>query len=195
MCAIFAAYDAMFKICNEVKSEFTNNRLKLEAIEKHKKLIEKRLRDIKQYILDNFYDETKKSFVRNVDDKRIDISILGTVYPFKVFAPKEKKILTTVERMNMTLRTYTGGYIRYDGDTYNGGYNPWVIANLWMANYYLEAGQKKQARECFDFVVKSASEHGFLGEQINNETMKPAWIVGLAWSHAMFISMATRLYV
>lgn len=193
MSAIFAAYDAMFKICNEVKSEFTNNRLKLEAIEKHKKLIEKRLRDIKQYILNNFYDENKKSFVRNVDDKRIDISILGSVYPFGVFAPKEKKILTTIERMNMTLRTYTGGYIRYESDTYNGGYNPWVLANLWMANYYLEAGQKKMARECFDFVVRSASEHGFLGEQVDNETMKPSWIVGLTWSHAMFISMTTRL--
>lgn len=193
MSAIFAAYDAMFKICNEVKSEFTNNRLKLEAIEKHKKLIEKRLRDIKQYILNNFYDENKKSFVRNVDDKRIDISILGSVYPFGVFVPKEKKILTTIERMNMTLRTYTGGYIRYESDTYNGGYNPWVLANLWMANYYLEAGQKKLARECFDFVVRSASEHGFLGEQVDNETMKPSWIVGLTWSHAMFISMTTRL--
>lgn len=191
--AIFGAYDVMLKICKEVKSEFTNNRLKIEAIEKHNKLLEKRQREIKDFVLHNFYDETKKTFVRNLDDRRLDISILGSSYPFKMFSPKEKKLLTTVERMNMTLRTYTGGYVRYEGDTYNGGYNPWVIANLWMANYYLEAGQKKEAVKCFEFVVKSASIHGLLGEQVNNETMKPSWIIGLTWSHAMFISMVSRL--
>lgn len=194
LAAIFGAYGAMLNIYEEVKPEFVNNRLKLEAIEKHKKVLEKRQREIKDFVLHHFYDESKKSFVRNLDDGRIDISILGCVYPFNLFSPKEKKVLTTVERMNMTLRTYTGGYIRYEGDTYNGGYNPWVIANLWMANYYLDNGQKKQAMECFEFVLRSASEHGFLGEQVNNETMKPSWIIGLTWSHAMFISVATRLY-
>ncbi len=195
MSAIFGAYNAMIKIYEEVKNEFVNNRLKLESIEKNRKLLEKGLRDIREYVLNNFYDEHKKSFVRNLEDGRIDISILGCVYPFGMFTPKEKRILTTIERMNMTIRTYTGGYIRYEGDTYNGGYCPWVIANLWMSNYYFEAGNRKQAKECFDFAVRSASEHGFLGEQVDNETMKPSWIIGLTWSHAMFISMATRLYV
>ena len=194
LAAIFGAYGAMLEMYKEVTNEFSNNRLKIEAIEKRKKVLEKRQREIKDFVLHHFYDEGKKSFVRNLNDGRIDISILGAVYPFKLFTSKEKRVLTTVERMNMTLRTYTGGYIRYEGDTYNGGYNPWVIANLWMANFYLENGQRKQARECFEFVVKSASEHGFLGEQVNNETMKPSWIIGLTWSHAMFVSVATRLY-
>lgn len=193
MSAVFGAYTAMLKIYKEVKDEFTNNRLKIEAIEKQKKIIEKRQREIKEYILKTFYDEKKKSFVRNLDDKRLDISILGAVVPFNVFTPKEKKFLTTIERMNMTLRTYTGGYIRYEDDCYNGGYNPWVLSNLWMANYYLEAGEKKKAKECFEFVVRTASGHGFLGEQVNNETMKPSWIIGLTWSHAMFIIVVDRL--
>ena len=62
-----------------------------------------------------------------------------------------------------------------------------------MVNYYLDAGEKNKAIECFEFVVKSSSEHGFLGEQVNNETMKPSWIIGLTWSHAMFISVVSRL--
>ena len=110
-----------------------------------------------------------------------------------MFSHKEKKFLNTIERINMTLRTYTGGYIRYEGDTYNGGYNPWVIANLWMANYYIEAGEKKKAKECFEFVVKSASPYGLLGEQVNNETMQPSWIIGLVWSHAMYINVVSKL--
>ena len=191
--AIFGAYASMLEIYKKVKEEFSNNRLKIEQIETRRKLLEKRERQLKEYALKTFYDEDKKSFVRNTTDKRLDISILGAVVPFKMITPKEKKFLTTIERMNMTLRTYTGGYIRYEGDTYNGGYNPWVIANLWMANYYLEAGCKKEAKECFEFVVRSASSHGFLGEQVNNETMQPSWIIGLTWSHAMFINVLTSL--
>ena len=103
-----------------------------------------------------------------------------------MFKAKEKKVLNTVERINMTLRTYTGGYQRFEGDHYIGG-NPWVISNLWMANYYLETGENKKARECFDFVLKTAGMHGYLAEQIDNNLMAPAWIIGLGWSHAMFI--------
>ena len=193
MSAIFGAYNAMLKIYKEVKAEYANNRLRIEAMEKRKKILEKREREIKEYVLKTFYDENKKCFVRNLDDRRLDISILGAVTPFNMFSPKEKRFLTTIERMNMTLRTYTGGYIRYEDDRYNGGYNPWVIANLWMANYYLDAGDKKKAKECFEFVVKSASSYGFLGEQVNNETMQPSWIIGLTWSHAMYVIVVNRL--
>lgn len=193
MSAIFGAYNAMLNIYKEVKSEYANNRLRIEAMEKRKKILEKREREIKEYVLKTFYDENKKCFVRNLDDRRLDISILGSVTPFNLFSPKEKKFLTTIERMNMTLRTYTGGYIRYEDDRYNGGYNPWVIANLWMANYYLDAGEKKKAKECFEFVVKSASSYGLLGEQVNNETMQPSWIIGLTWSHAMYIIVINKL--
>ncbi len=193
MSAIFGAYNAMLKIYKEVKVEYANNRLRIEAMEKRKKILEKREREIKEYVLKTFYDEDKKCFVRNLDDRRLDISILGSVTPFNMFSPKEKRFLTTIERMNMTLRTYTGGYIRYEDDRYNGGYNPWVIANLWMANYYLDAGDKKKAKECFEFVIKSASSYGFLGEQVNNETMQPSWIIGLTWSHAMFVIVINKL--
>ena len=192
MSAIFGAYNAMLKIYKEVKAEYANNRLRIEAMEKRKKILEKREREIKEYVLKTFYDEDKKCFVRNLDDRRLDISILGSVTPFNMFSPKEKRFLTTIERMNMTLRTYTGGYIRYEDDRYNGGYNPWVIANLWMANYCLDAGDKKKAKECFEFVVKSASSYGFLGEQVNNETMQPSWIIGLTWSHAMFVIVINK---
>lgn len=191
--AIFGAYNSMLKIYAAVEGEFANNRLRIEQFEKNKKMLNKRVREIKEYALKKFYDEEKKCFVRNTDDKRLDISILGTVVPFGLLTPKEKRLLTTIERMNMTLRTYSGGYIRYEGDTYNGGFNPWVIATLWMANYYLETGEKKKAKECFEFVVRSASPYGLLGEQVNNETMQPSWIIGLTWSHAMFVIVANKL--
>lgn len=55
-----------------------------------------------------------------------------------------------------------------------------------MALYYLQANDADKAKECFEFVVRSANLHGFLAEQVENDTMNPAWVVGLGWSHAMF---------
>ena len=190
--SIFAAFNSMIKIYEELKEEFIKNRVKQENVNKEKELLREMNVKIKEYILKNFYDETKKSFVRNLEDKQSDISILGTVIPFEVFTAKEKKIINTVERINMTLRTYTGGYLRFEGDEYTKG-RPWVIATLWMAHYYIDIGEEAKAKECFDYVIKTSTEHGLLAEQIDNETMKPAWVLGLGWSHAKFIIILDKM--
>lgn len=193
--SIYAAFDCMINIYNVLGkdiSEFENNRLKDEKVSKSKKEIEKLQLEIKKYINKNLYDEEKKSYIRNIEDGKMDISLLGAVVPFKLFKPKEKKIQNTVERINLSLRTYTGGYQRFENDHYMNG-NPWPIANLWMTLYYLETGEKKKAKECFDFVVKTSGKHYLLGEQVNNETLKPNWVIGLGWSHAMFIIVLEKL--
>ncbi len=196
LASIYAAFDSILNIYRALGknvSEFDNNRLKEEKIQRNEREIEKIQRGIKEYINENLYDEQKKSYVRNPEDKKMDISILGTVYPFNVFKPKENKIKNTVESINLHLRTYTGGYQRFEGDHYMNG-NPWPIANLWMTLYYLETGEKKKAKETFDFVVKTCGKHYFLGEQVDNSTLKPNWVIGLGWSHAMFLIVLEKLY-
>ncbi len=196
LASIYSAFNCIleiYRVLGKNVSEFENNRLKEEKVQKNEREIEKIQTEIKKYINQNLYDEEKKSYIRNIDDKRMDISILGAVTPFNVFKPKEKKIRNTVERINLSLRTYTGGYQRFEQDHYMNG-NPWPIANLWMTLYYLETGEKKKAKETFDFVVKTAGKHYFLGEQVNNETLKPNWVIGLGWSHAMFLIVLEKLY-
>jgi oligosaccharide amylase len=193
--SIYSAFDAMlniYKILGKNVSDFENNRLKDEKISKSKLELEKLQTELKKYIITNMYDEEKKCYVRNPEDKKMDISILGSVVPFKVFTAKEKKIENAVERINMSLRTYTGGYKRFEDDHYMDG-NPWPIANAWMTLYYLEKGEKRKAKETFDFVVKTAGIHSFLGEQIDNNTLKPNWVIGLGWSHAMFIIVLEKM--
>ena len=190
--SIFAANNSMIKIYEELKDEFTKNRVKQENVNKEKEALREENVKIREYILKNFYDDSKKSFVRNLEDKIMDISILGAITPFNVFTAKEKKVTNTIERINMTLRTYTGGYKRFEGDHYRDG-KPWVIATLWMANYYIEIGEKQKAKECFDYVVKTSTKHGFLAEQTNNETMQADWVIGLGWSHAMFIIVLNKM--
>ncbi len=196
LASIYSAFDCILNIYRALGknvSEFENNRLKEEKILKNEREIEKIQVEIKKYINKNLYDEERKTYLRNTEDNKMDISILGAVTPFKVFKPKEVKIKNTVENINMRIRTYTGGYQRFEGDHYMNG-NPWPIANLWMTLYYLETGEKKKAKEAFDFVVKTSGKHYFLGEQIDNQTLKPNWVIGLGWSHAMFIIVLEKLY-
>ena len=195
LAAIFGAFESMLKIYKALGknvSDFENNRLKDEKINKNINEITQLQVEIKKYIEENMYDEERKTYLRNLEDNRIDISLLGAVYPFRVFSPKEKRVLNTVENINLRLRTYTGGYQRFEYDHYRGG-APWPIANLWMTLYYLENGEKKKAKESFDFVLKTAGKHSLLGEQIDNNTLKPNWVIGLGWSHAMFIIVLEKM--
>ena len=196
LASIYAAFDSILGIYRAIGknvSEFENNRLKEEKIQKNEREIEKIRRGIKDFIENNLYDENKKSYVRNLSDRKMDISILGAITPFNVFSAKENKVKNTVESINLHLRTYTGGYQRFEGDHYMNG-NPWPIANLWMTLYYLESGEKKKAKETFDFVVKTCGKHYLLGEQVDNSTLKPNWVIGLGWSHAMFLIVLEKLY-
>ncbi len=190
--SIFAGFNAMIDIDELMVNEFNNNRLKQNEIREQKERLQDKIIKIKEYIVNNFYDEDKKNYRRNLEDDKLDISILGTIYPFNVFSPKEKKIENTIERINMTLRTYTGGYLRFENDHYTQD-RPWVITTLWMALYYIEVGKIKEAKECFDFVVNSQSPYGFLAEQVDNSRMEPAWVIGLGWSHAMFVIVLDKL--
>ena len=107
LACIYSAYDAMIKIYDELNDEFDGNRLKQETAIKEQEKLKKGQADIKKYVLEKLYDEQRKTFVRNEKDKKIDISLLGLVEPFKMFMPTEKKITNTIENINMTLRTYT----------------------------------------------------------------------------------------
>ena len=186
--AIYGAYKAMIDIYNELNSCFENNRLKQDDIIICKAKYEEQMRDIKKYIMDNLYDKDKEVLLRNTTDKLTDISVMGAIIPFEVFKPDEKVVRNTVEQINMTLRTYLGGYLRYQNDGYMGGKNPWIIATAWMALYYRKVGNKRQENECLKFIVNSATELGFLAEQANSD-LNEKWVIGLGWSHAMFIKL------
>ena len=192
--SIYAAFNALINIEEELqKNDNANNRIKQEITLNMKIKLESYKDKIKNYIIKNFYDEKQKIFYRNLNDKKMDISILGSTVPFNVFLPNEKTITNTAQKIGMTLRTYTGGYLRFEDDHYRGGNCPWVISTLWMALYYIEIGNIKEASECLNFVINSASSNGLLSEQVDNSLMQPSWVLGLGWSHAMFIIVLNAL--
>ena len=194
LASIIASFEAMIKIYKEISDENEKNaRLKLE---KRNKLIAKLIKYndmIKKFIHENFVDEKQMVLKRNLSDNNMDISIIGAIYPFDVININEKIVRNTVDKINMTLRTYKNGYLRFEGDNYMNGDRPWVITTLWMALYYLKAGEKSQAEKCFKYVVNTASKYGFLSEQVSNDDIDFQWVIGLGWSHAMFIIVLEEL--
>lgn len=180
--AIYSAFESMELIYKEFQKE--NKKYKLpknfSELSEYKKLV-------KDYILENLCNKDQNTLKRNTKDDYMDISIMGAVTPFKVFSPNDKIIQNTVQKLNLTLRTYTSGYLRFENDNYLGGKNPWPIATLWMCMYYKMIGANEEADECFKFVLNTATNLGLLAEQVDNEKMKSNWVIGLGWSHAMFI--------
>ena len=178
--AIYAAFKAMIQIEKELDEN------------KNIQELEEKAKNVREFCIKNFINDDN-TFKRNNKDNVCDISVLGAIVPFNMLSELQKETNNTIEKINLSLRTYTGGYIRFENDSYLGGNNPWPVATLWMALYNLKNGNKEEALKQLDFVINTATKHGFLAEQIDNETMKAKWVIGLGWSHAMFIIVLSAI--
>lgn len=194
LCSIIASFNSMKKIYAAIEDESEKNaRLKIEKINKLIQKMDKYSDILQGYIKENLIDDKSKTLKRNTKDNIVDISVIGSVCPFNIFDINEKVIKNTVDKINMTLRTYKDGYLRFENDSYMHGKNPWVITTLWMALYYIKAGEISKAKKCFKYVVNTSATYGFLSEQVNNEDENFQWVIGLGWSHAMFIVVLNEL--
>ena len=191
--SIISAFECMKKIYEVLDNEGESSRLKIEKRDKLISKLSKYSALLKSYIDDNLIEKNSFTFKRNTKDFNMDISVMGAVYPFGIFNVDDKVVKNTVDKINMTLRTYTSGYLRFEGDNYMGGGNPWIITTLWMAMYYIKCGDFDEALKCFKFVVDTSCEHGFLAEQVSNQDKNFKWVVGLGWSHAMFMIVLNEL--
>lgn len=106
--SIYASFNAMLKIYEELEDELSENRLKQGTMQRKRDMLEEGLEYTVEFVKENLYDEEKKSFVRSKEDRRLDMSVLGLTVPFEMFSPSEKKITNTIEMINLKLRTYTG---------------------------------------------------------------------------------------
>jgi len=137
-----------------------------------------------------------KGYMRDVtlEDPAIDVSLIGVSVPFDVFQPDDERVARTAEIIEKVLYTPSvGGIKRYENDNYIGG-NPWVVATLWVALYHIRRGNLDKAQSYLDWVVGAQTPLGLLPEQVDRESGKPAWVIPLTWSHAMFVLTAFELY-
>jgi GH15 family glucan-1,4-alpha-glucosidase len=132
-------------------------------------------------------------------DREIDASTLGLVYPFEVFSPNDKRIISTIREIEQKI-VDNGGLHRYEHDKYDGwvygtidrrkGAGAWPLLNFWISIYYAKAGNKEKALKYYNWVISRVDR--FIPEQIFRNDIQVS-VSPLCWSHSMFIIASKEL--
>lgn len=115
----------------------------------------------------------------------VDLSMLGLVWPLDIAGPYKQDIIDIVQER---LMREPFGFIRYDGDDYNGeGFTqrlgteyPWLLGDCFMA--HIEPNNPKWFNR-----LKAAEVHfGCMPEAYDPATLKPNRNTPLIWAEAMW---------
>jgi GH15 family glucan-1,4-alpha-glucosidase len=130
-----------------------------------------------------------------VKNDTVDCSSVFGAYIFGLFAADSNELLSSIETIKQLFGINDGkiGLPRYENDEYRrmnlsitGNY--WYITSFWMAQYYIDIGEKEKALDILDWAKDHALGTGVMGEQIDpitNEVISPA---PLTWTHAEYVA-------
>lgn len=127
-------------------------------------------------------------YLRSLGDPVLDVCLLGLAWPFAAVDPAGERMRATVEALEAELGDASTGVMRYAGDTYAGG-NKWVLGALWLGLWRRQAGDAAGLERALEYAVRVQTKLGLLPEQVTGDG-EPAWVVPLAWSHAMLLLAA-----
>jgi GH15 family glucan-1,4-alpha-glucosidase len=165
-----------------------------------------RWRDVAAEILENskvFFDPDRKAFRKGyllqedgslAFDNTLDVS---SFYGPMMYWPQDmnEEIKQSLETIENTLldKTSSGGCVRYEHDGYfmvdhNSLGNPWIIATLWLGQYYIRTQQLDRAKHYVDWAISHAEHSGMLSEQVNPNNGYAIGVSPLVWSHAELVN-------
>jgi len=135
-----------------------------------------------------FWNDEHGRYLRTLGDPTVDVSLLGLAWPFAAVDPRGPRMRATADAVERVLGRPGGGIMRYDGDAYAGG-NPWVLAALWLGLYQRQIGDAEGHARSLAYAKRVSTRLELLAEQVTDDGA-PAWVVPLAWSHAMLVLAA-----
>jgi GH15 family glucan-1,4-alpha-glucosidase len=128
-------------------------------------------------------------------DNTLDVSSLYGAMMFGLHDFNTDEISHTLEAIENILldKSPSGGCPRYEYDHYfesDPAYvgNPWFVTTLWLAQYYVRAGQVDKARHYVEWTTQHTLQSGMLSEQINPSDSTPLSVTPLVWSHAELVN-------
>ncbi|AAT44077.1 glycoside hydrolase family 15 protein [Picrophilus oshimae] len=149
-----------------------------------------------------FYSDDLGYYARRIYNGDVDFVLDSSVLWLVIFGikkPDDPRIVSTVKAIEKKLWVPgIGGIARYEGDYYqrisgkNIPGNPWIITTLWLADYYIMAGNTGRALELINWVVQHSEESGILSEQINPDNGEPISVSPLIWSHSQLVLTLKR---
>ncbi len=156
--------------------------------------------EMKKTLLDNAEEKGffQRSFGR-LDDARIDASLLGVIWPFRVVDADNPLAKQTVGLIEEKLVKDYGVY-RYENDEYDGwileglhrnkGAGFWPLLNYWMSTILNMMGEKEKAKRYYWKAAESSSE--YIPEQVFDNRIQKS-VCPLCWSHTMFVLASKEL--
>jgi glucoamylase len=143
---------------------------------------------VREAIERELWSEFHGRYLRSIGDPVLDVSLLGLAWPFASVDPAGERMRATVVALEAELGEVEHGVMRYAGDTYAGG-NNWVLAALWLGLWRRQVGDARGLEQALEYAVRVQTALGLLPEQVTGDG-EPAWVVPLAWSHAMLLLAA-----
>ena len=143
---------------------------------------------IQEGIERELWSEWHGRYLRSIADPTLDVSLLGLAWPFAAVEPGGERMRATVAAVESELGDEDGSLVRYAGDTYAGGHK-WVLAALWLGLWHRQGGDAAGFERSLEYALSAQTELGLLPEQVTDDG-EPAWVVPLAWSHAMLLLAA-----
>ncbi len=137
----------------------------------------------------------------DINDERIDASLLGVVYPFGVYGAEDKVVKDTVREIVDCL-CVDEGIMRYEGDEYDGwmygghmhrkkGAGTWPLLSFWLSVYYSRVGDVCVAEKWICSVLDRVDGSYFPEQLFGNSFQKS--VTPLSWSHCMFMIAVCEL--
>jgi GH15 family glucan-1,4-alpha-glucosidase len=139
--------------------------------------------------LDELWNPDKGAFYKSIDpkDDALDASVLLALQT-GLLPPSHDRYAAIVDAIEDRLWVKdVGGLARYEGDTYYGHENPWIICTLWLARCRLALGDLDRCRELIEWAASKAGPTDLLAEQLDRQTGEPTSVTPLVWSHSTFI--------
>lgn len=151
------------------------------------------------------YNTERKAFYKGVHirpdgtvdpDPTIDMSSIFGSFMYGLFpidSKQTKEAFATAHTVFDFAKDGVAGVPRYENDSYHrpdGVKEPnwWFVTTLWMAQYYLETGEREKAEEILRWTRDSAWPTGILAEQVNPKSREEVSVSPLCWSQAEYVS-------
>jgi GH15 family glucan-1,4-alpha-glucosidase len=134
-----------------------------------------------------------------VEDKIVDASVLGLVWPSAIISPHDRRMVATVRKIEQKL-VKNWGVHRYEHDLYDGwtyhtedrrkGGGAWPMLNCWMSIYYSRLGNKAKAQQYLGWVLENVDK--YIPEQVFDNDVQEG-VSPLGEAHPLSVIASKKL--
>ena len=165
-----------------------------ELFSKHKKISKwSILRDnIKKDILQNGWNNKKKSFTQSYNSSDLDASIL-LMEPYGFIKANDPKYISTVHCIEKELSN-DGLLFRYKNeDDFGLPSSSFTVCTFWFIDALNKIGERKKAKKLFDKLLSYGNHLGLFSEDLDFKTKELLGNFPQAYSHLALIETAMNL--